>query len=1340
MPSAADRDLRVLDSDGGEKSTKRRTRSDDGLMTPDPERVQAVFLAALECQNPAERVAVLDAECSGDAELRRRVDALLSAHGQFDSSLDTPLTALRRGAAPLTVPDRPAPAGRADNAVGSAQWLLNESPVSLSELTVAGGAAHEWADRATPAVAGYEVVGELGRGGMGVVYRARQIRLNRPCVLKMILAGVHADAASIARFLGEAEAVARLQHPNIVQIHNVGQADGLPFFELEYVEGGSLDRRLDGTPWPARRAAELVEALARGVAEAHRQGIIHRDLKPGNVLLMADGTPKITDFGLAKALDKESGLTRTDSIMGSPGYMAPEQAAGLARQVGPLADVYSLGAMLYELLTGAPPFRGTTALEIIEQVKHAEPMPPSRLVPGLPRDVETIALKCLQKEQGKRYDSAAALAEDLRRFLAGESIVARPVPFWERGWRWCRRHPVPATLTAALVLVATMGLAGILWQWSEAVQARDLASKRAFAEADARKSAQAARVETETLLVDMYTNSGIIAGDQGENGRAALWFANAARRASVDPDRRQANEVRARTWGRGAFTPIRAFVADGSWPGGLVFHPDGRYLITTTIIEGATGDSRHALWDLDAEQSLSFSGGLKDATAVAWSPDGRALAVGGLDGDVIIARFPNGDPTSRIRFPGRIRLLTYSADGRFLAIAGGSSARVWDASARAFATPTLVHPAAVTTLAFHPAGRYLATGCANKTARLFAVPGAAGSPVWPPVPHHHKDGRARYPEFCSPPLFVNGGRELITYSVERGLCWRAAETGAELRTRHFPDWRNGLASIVLSPDRQTLALLGVMNPPKVPLVEVGSGRVGPALQHKNTVTCAAFSPDGRMLATSSSDATVRLWAVPSGEPLGRPLDLHRTANLVAFAPGGRSLATQDSGLVRLWALPQEGVPMSLVRLDGKGSYAALSPDGALTIPTGMSFHGESTLRSTRAYHVTTGRPAGPPLRAAGLVVDAAFSPDGRRVAFVSGLDLSSAGTQELVVCDWASGRREWQAALPSHPRSLSYRPDGRLIAVLCGGGEVLIFDAGSGREFRSWRAHDAEPPHHWINNGEVGFSPDGRSVLTWGMGNDVRVWEGDKGELRYPPLRHRDKCHDVQFSRDGRLIALASYDRSVRVRDFATGGVVAELPEHPDNLFSAGFSPDGRLLVTACRDHTIRVWDWREGRLVCPPFEHAKEAVAATFTPDGRSVLSASVDGTARAWDWRTGKPVTPPLRIEGEPSSVAVTPDGKHAVVGGAQVALAVLDLSELTPTAVDPDALCRWAELLAGQRLHDGGGTVNLSADEWLERWRAYRRQSPVGAGAVFSAGNRPQPATDSAPIAADGDRFAP
>ncbi len=296
-------------------------------------------------------------------------------------------------------------------------------------------------ERPVPAIEGYEILGELGRGGVGVVYRARQVGLNRLCALKMILAGAHADAHAVVRFLAEAEAVARLHHPNVVQIYHVGEVDGLPYFEMEYLDGGSLDRRLDGTPWPVERAAELVESLARGVAEAHRLGIVHRDLKPGNVLLATDGTPKVADFGLAKSQAMGTGLTRTDSIMGSPGYMAPEQAQGRNREVGPTADVYALGAILYELLTGRPPFRAPTVLETLEQVKNAEAVPPSKLVPGLARDVETICLKCLQKDRSRRYFTAKDMADDLHRWRTGVSITARPVPAWERGWSWASAGP-----------------------------------------------------------------------------------------------------------------------------------------------------------------------------------------------------------------------------------------------------------------------------------------------------------------------------------------------------------------------------------------------------------------------------------------------------------------------------------------------------------------------------------------------------------------------------------------------------------------------------------------------------------------------------------------------------------------------------------------------------------------------------------------------------------------------------------------------------------------------------------------------------------------------------------
>ncbi len=364
--------------------------------------------------------------------------------------------------------------------------------------TGSGRVTDEQAMKGAPTIPGYKVLGILGRGAMGVVYKARQVGLNRLVALKMILSGSHASEKDLARFRIEAEAVAKLHHPCIVQVYEINDVDGRPYFCLEFVDGGPLDKKLRGNPQPFREAAELVRKLAEAMEYAHQRDIVHRDLKPPNILLTSDGVPKITDFGLAKNLGEESSQTQSGSIMGTPSYMAPEQAQGRTHDVGPLADVYALGAILYETMVGRPPFKGESILDTLEQVSTQQPVPPSKLRLKVPRDLETICLKCLHKERDKRYARAGDLAEDLRRFTAGEPILARPTPAWERGVKWVRRHPIPAGLAAVSALfVLCLIVGGTAFGVYQRIQANEQGRLRGLA-VNAKETAEANFQRAET--------------------------------------------------------------------------------------------------------------------------------------------------------------------------------------------------------------------------------------------------------------------------------------------------------------------------------------------------------------------------------------------------------------------------------------------------------------------------------------------------------------------------------------------------------------------------------------------------------------------------------------------------------------------------------------------------------------------------------------------------------------------------------------------------------------------------------------------------------------------------
>jgi hypothetical protein len=556
---------------------------------------------------------------------------------------------------------------------------------------------------------------------MGVVCRARHLALKRSVALKIIRLGEDAGPEPLARFRAEAEAVARLQHPNIVSVYEVGEHQGLPFYALELVEGGSLAQRLGGQPLTPSEAARLVEAVARAMQLAHSRNVVHRDLKPANILLasggceppvddgtggshppLADCVPKVTDFGLARQLDRDSGQTQTGAILGTPSYMAPEQAWGRTGEAGPAADVYALGAILYECLTGRPPFKGTTVLETLEQVRTQEPVALRQLNPRLPRDLETVALKCLRKEPEGRYTSAEALADDLHRWQVGEPIQARPVSAAERLVKWVRRNPLVAALLALVVVTLTGGAAGIYVKYREAEEQRQVAQEETRkAEEETRKKEDALRGKQKAMeeLEEELANGKIqLAQAAWEKGDVAV--ARAVLGQVPGPLRRWEWRYLRRAFEGSLFS----FYGHTTKVYGVAFSPDGARLATTSR------DGTARLWDARTGAPLLVLRGHTDMVqGVAFSPDGTRLATANWDGTARLWDTRTGAALLTIhRITGTVQGIAFSPDGTRLATGSKDlTGRLWDV--RTGACVLVLKAGSVEVVAFSPDGACLAT-------------------------------------------------------------------------------------------------------------------------------------------------------------------------------------------------------------------------------------------------------------------------------------------------------------------------------------------------------------------------------------------------------------------------------------------------------------------------------------------------------------------------------------------------------------------------------------------------------------------------------------------------------
>ena len=1174
-----------------------------------------------------------------------------------------------------------------------------------------------------PSIPGYEILAEIGRGGMGTVYRARDLRLERVVAIKCLRNADLSNPEALVRFHAETQTIAKLEHPNIVRLLEVGTHREQPYCVLEFVDGGSLAAQMSGKPWHPRDAATLVATVARAMEYSHCRGIIHRDLKPGNILLPARterrrdfDDVKIADFGLAKSINADLKMSETGMVAGTPSYMAPEQVRSVSRLVGPTTDVHALGAILYELLTGQMAFAGTTRLEVMNRIVDHVPVLPSCVSQNVPKDLEYICLQCLAKEPSKRYQTAQALADDLHRFLAGDAVMARQMGIVERVWAWTRRRPAIAGLLAAVMLALLLGTSVSSYFALLSTRRANHAIEAQLQAAESRRREMTLRKEYQNRLVAMHIGRGVRLQQLGEYPAALPWLVQAFRLEQDDPSRERMHRLRLSDALKASPQLFRYWTKEG-FAYHTTFNVTNEYVLSSGRHAGGkfrTGGGL-AVWRVEDQRPvLAFeSASLEKVLHAAFSPTNARLATIDTDGRLAMwdlnsqSRLwdaeSNGIYAHHIVFNRNgSRLACFGYEGKF---------EMWDAESGdlKFGLDDLANGTNCRSCCFSPDGQSVAI--MGFFGRVFLIDAETGDSKGPPL-HHDERGALRVE-------FSPDGSLLATATTDSGQVkiWDV-ETGRLVLTniKH----RGTITHIAFSQDGQKLITSSADKAGRVWEVRTGHP-ITPRLEHRQPVTSIDIDRGGKTVVTGSTDHRVQRWNVETGEPVGPPMWHSAGVLSVEFDRSGERILTGCAdGSVRIWVNPEGKNPDCRLELDDSPTHVHFHPSANRSVVQ----YGQQI---TRIWDLGARNATSPLVEHDGTIsmVDVDRAGKYMAVATDNGVAVRfTAAPQQpaltVTASDFANNPFDTEEAWTQFYCDLSDHNDQIAIGVAHrasransshGQSHVGVWDLVSGR--RICTSADVANPLRSIN-----FSPVGEMVALV-VGRYARadstlvMLDAQTLEPLGQPMPTSGDSGPIVFSSNGRFVSVSStIDLHIHSR-CAIHTWLCDAPEFqqlntievPGAVRVLNYNADSDRLLVAFANR-IRIFDPTTGKPLCADMKHPGTVFAAMFSGDGQIVLSADQSQTAHAWDAMTGESVVLPLSHASSVNHITMLPDNATVATASADGLLRFWKLVTETRTLSELEDL---ASLLSGHRIMAHDTLQPLDADELQAIWKQRKTSGP-------------------------------